>query len=380
MGDPRRLGLLHLAVFFSSFDRLVIAPMLLAIADEFDISLTEAGVIASVYLVGYGVMQIVWGMISDRLGRVRTMRVALLIAASASVLSAVSPHVVVLTVARILAGGAYAAVVPGALIYIGDTVPVERRHGPLTDVMMMTASGMATATLVGAALADLASWRLAFGVPSILVIGVVVLMKQLPEVVSHGEPRSVRASLVRVIGHGWALVVFACVFVEGAVLLGVLNFLPTVLQAEGLSTTLSGVVTAAYGVAVVGATRVVKRVADRMSQAGLIAVGGVSGVGAYVALVLDPSTAGVLVGCVLLAGAWAFMHSTLQKWATEVTPDARATSVSLFASSLFLGSAVGTALGAGLADRGSFVTLFSIGLAIMVVLGASASVLRARSE
>ena len=88
MGDPRRLGLLHLAVFFSSSDRLVIAPMLLAIADEFDISLTEAGVIASVYLVGYGVMQIVWGMISDRLGRVRTMRVALLIAASASVLSA----------------------------------------------------------------------------------------------------------------------------------------------------------------------------------------------------------------------------------------------------------------------------------------------------
>ncbi|MGC5626947.1 MFS transporter [Georgenia sp. Z1344] len=374
------LRLLHLAVFCSSFDRLVIAPLLLAIADDLGISLTDAGVIASVYLVGYGLMQIVWGMVSDRLGRVRTMRLALLIAAAAGIATALAPGVITLTVTRLVAGGAYAAIVPGALIYVGDTVPVARRHGPLTDIMMMTAVGMAAATLGGAALADLASWRLAFGIPAVVVLVVVVLMARLPEVPVQGERLSIGSALVRVIGNRWALVVFALAFVEGVVLLGVLNFLPTVLQSQGMSATLSGIVTAAYGLAVIVATRIVKAVSGRLSQARLVAVGGTCGVGAFVGLVLDPGTGGVLVACVLIAGAWAFMHSTLQKWATEVAPDARATTVSLFASSLFLGSAAGTALGAVFADRGDFLTLFAIGLGIAAVLGVAATVLRARSE
>ncbi|MGC5616031.1 MFS transporter [Georgenia sp. Z1491] len=380
MSKAPSLGLLHLAVFCSSFDRLVIAPLLLAIADDLGISLADAGIIASVYLVGYGVMQIVWGMVSDRLGRVRTMRLALLLAAVAGIATAAAPDVATLLLARFVAGGAFAAIVPGALIYVGDTVPVAQRHGPLTDVMMMTATGMAAATLVGALLADLASWRLAFGVPAAVVLLVVVLMSRLPEVAAQGERLSVRAALTRVLGNRWALVVFALAFVEGVVLLSVLNFLPTVLQNQGMSTTFSGAVTAAYGVAVILATRVVKAVADRMTQAQLVAVGGASGAGAFVGLVIDPGTAGVLIACVLLAGAWAFMHSTLQKWATEVAPDARATSVSLFASSLFIGSAAGTALGAVFADRGDFVTLFAIGLGIAAVLGVAATVLRARSE
>ena len=39
---------------------------------------------ASVYYVAYGAMQPVWGIVSDRLGRVRTLRVTLLLAAVAT--------------------------------------------------------------------------------------------------------------------------------------------------------------------------------------------------------------------------------------------------------------------------------------------------------
>ena len=46
------------------------------------------------------------------------------------------------------------------------------------------------------------------------------------------------------------------------------------------------------------------------------------------------------------------MHSSLQTWATEVLPAARATVVSLFAGSLFVGSALAAVLVADLAEAG----------------------------
>lgn len=380
MGEAPSLRLLHTAVFFSSFDRLVIAPLLLAIAVDLETSLPAVAAMATVYLVGYGVMQIVWGMVSDRLGRVRTIRLALLIAAAAGVVTAAAPTLDALIVSRLVAGGAYAAIVPGALIYVGDTVPISRRHGALTDVMMATALGMSTATLVGAGMADLVSWRMAFAVPGACVLGVVVLMRRLPEPPSptHAVRTSVLSRLSTVLRNRWALAVLMFAFVEGMVLLGVLNYLPTALQTQGMSTTMSGVVTAIYGVGIIVFSRMVKALAWRLSSTRFIAIGGGFGVSAYIALIADPAVVGVFIGSILLAGAWAFMHSTMQKWATEVTPDARATTVSLFASALFLGSAAWTAFGADYVDRGAYVDYFTLGFAITIALGVAAVTLRRR--
>lgn len=79
-----------------------------------------------------------------------------------------------------------------------------------------------------------------------------------------------------------------------------------------------------------------------------------------------------------LGGAWAFLHSTLQTWATEVVPQARATAVALFATLLFLGSSAGTALGAPFADAGRFAPLFAAALVASVPLALVAALARAR--
>jgi MFS family permease len=63
-----------MAAFFSSFDRFVVAPMLVTIAAALGASLTGVTATASLYYLLYGLMQPVWGMLSDRLGRVRVMR------------------------------------------------------------------------------------------------------------------------------------------------------------------------------------------------------------------------------------------------------------------------------------------------------------------
>ena len=175
-----------------------------------------------------------------------------------------------------------------------------------------------------------------------------------------------------------ALLVLGLVLVEGLVLLGPLTFLPVVLHASGLSVTVSGLLTAAYGVAVLVFARLVKARTRTMAPWLLILVGGGMAVLAYVVMVISHGAVAVVIGIVLLGGGWAFMHSTLQTWATDMAPGYRATAVSLFATMLFTGSAIGAAVFSPMVDAGSFTAMFAITLAVSVPLVATATLGRHR--
>ena len=99
--------------------------MLVTIAASLQASLSQVAATASLYYLFYGLMQPVWGMLSDRLGRVRVMRLTLFGVAVAGVVSALAPNLTVLIAARALAGGLFAAVIPASLVYIGDTVGIS---------------------------------------------------------------------------------------------------------------------------------------------------------------------------------------------------------------------------------------------------------------
>lgn len=70
------------------------------------------------------------------------------------------------------------------------------------------------------------------------------------------------------------------------------------------------------------------------------------------------------------------MHSTLQTWATEVVPEARATVISLFAAALFAGSGFAALAAAPLAEDGSYGLLFALAASVAVPLGLFAGLAR----
>jgi MFS family permease len=137
---------LRAAAFLSTFDRFTIAPMLVTIAAALGVSLEEVAAAASVYFLLYGLMQPVWGMLSDRLGQVRVMRLALFAVLLPGLISALAPNLAVLVVGRALAGGLFAAVIPSALVYIGDAVPISGRQRALADQLAASAVATALAT------------------------------------------------------------------------------------------------------------------------------------------------------------------------------------------------------------------------------------------
>lgn len=376
-GATRSLRLLQCGSLASQFDRLMIAPMLVVIAAEMDRSVQAVSQAAAAYFLCYGLAQTGWAVVSDRLGRVRTMRLALLLAMVGGLASAVVPDVGWLVVARGVTGACFAAAIPGALVYIGDTVPVRVRQAPLTDLMTSSALGMTLATVAAGAIADFSSWRVAFALTAV-VAGVLSLFMRGMAEPELGPPPPVWSSLKGVLTSRPALLVLVLVLVEGLVLLGPLTFLPVVVHATGLSVTVSGLLTAAYGASVLVFARVVKARTRKVAPATLILVGGGMAVLAYVVLVVTHAAVAVVVATVLLGGGWAFMHSTLQTWATDMAPGYRATAVSLFATMLFTGSAIGAAVFGAMVDAGHFTAMFAITLAVSVPLVATATLGRRR--
>lgn len=376
-GEPR---LLQLAAFFSSLDRFTIAPMLVTISAAFGASLSEVAATASLYYLLYGVMQPVWGILSDRLGRVRLMRLTLFWAAAAGVLSALAPNLTALIAARALAGGLFAAVIPTALVYIGDTVDVAYRQRALTDLMAASAVGTALATVLGGLAAYLDAWRLAFAISALASGVLAILLYRLPEPKGFSVESRERpiVQIGRVFGRPWAIMVIGIALIEGAVILGCLTFLAPSLESRGISPAVAGLSVGLYGLAVLCWTRVVKLVTSGLEANTLILIGGAMLVAGYASAAVAQTLVSVSVAAILVGGGFAFMHSTLQTWATEVVPAARATVISFFAAALFVGSGLATTVAAPLAEAGSFGLLFAAAVLVAVPLGLLASSARSR--
>ncbi len=377
-GERSRLRLLQLATFTSSCDRFAIAPLLVAIGLDLGVPLSAAAAVAGGYFLAYGLMQPVWGMVSDRIGRVRVMRLALLGAALAGVVSAVAPTVLVLGAARVAAGACFAAVVPSTLVYVGDVWPAATRQRPISDILTSSALGIALATVGAGVLADLVGWRVVPAVTAAVAAGLWVALARLPEPEREPPSGSPLRSIGRVLRSRWGLLVLGVVLVEGAVALGVLTYVAPAVQSLGWSAGVAGLVAAAFGVGALGFSRVVRVLVSRVAPAGIAAIGGACLVLAWAVPAVAVTVPTLAVAGGLAGAAWAFLHTTLQTWATDVVPAERATAVALFAGCLFLGSALGTAVAAPFAEAGAYGTVFAASAVVAVPVAVVAALGRRR--
>ncbi len=377
-GRVSPLRLLQATTLVSTLDRFAMPPMLVAIATSLGVPLTQVVTAAGAYFLVYGLGQPLWGFASDRYGRVRTLRTSLVVAGLLSLVSALSPTVLVLGILRGLAGGFFGAAYPSALIYLGDTVAPARRQQAITGLMVGVAVGTAAASAGAGLLADVATWRLPFVLTGSAALVLAVLLRRLPEPTPTGTRATARTSLSAIGRSRVTLLVLLFAFVEGVVLLGALTLLPTAVESAGASATVAGAVTGVYGIAVLVGSSSVGRLSLAWHPARLILLGAGCAALATGLLAVSQEPAVAVVAAVLLGLAWPAMHSSLQTWATEVLPGARAVVVSLFAASLFVGSAIGAIAVADLADAGRFALVYGGYAALAVPLGIGAWAARKR--
>ncbi|HRO29765.1 MFS transporter [Citricoccus sp.] len=356
-----------LASFTSSFDRFAVSPLLVVLATDLGASLAQALAVAGVYFLAYGFTQPVWGTLSDRFGRMRLMRVALLGAAVTGILSALAPNLALLIVARALTGVFFGGIIPTAITYIGDTVPGPHRHGALADNMSAVAVGTALATAAAGFIGETVGWRLMFAIPPVLALFCLLALRGRPDP-GLAEPTGLWRAITTALSDRWMLLIMVLVFTEGAVVLGILTLLAPALQDQGLDATTAGLAVASYGLSTLVSSRLVRPLARRLSRPVIMALGGAGLVAGYAAVAVHVSVGTVVAAALLLGWTWALLHTSLQAWATEVLPALRGTAVALFAASLFAGSAVGTLAAGPFADAGQWSGLFGVTASVAAVL------------
>src|SRR2546427_9055340 len=162
-------------------DRCAVARQLIPMAASFHVSLVAVSGVASLYYLDYGLMPTLYGVLSDRFGRVRVIRVALVGTALADALSALSPNLTALLVARFVTGGIACGVFPTTLVYLADRFPFKVRQHAIANVLVFVALGT-TAGTPGARLTPrLFSWRLFFFVPCGIPPAGAVGLRGMPE-------------------------------------------------------------------------------------------------------------------------------------------------------------------------------------------------------
>jgi predicted MFS family arabinose efflux permease len=371
---------LQATVFVTTFDRFAMPPVLLAMSRDLDAPLKTVAAAAGAYFLVYGLLQPVWGLVTDRLGIARTIRWAVLGGSVSTVASAMVTDVATLIVARVMAGVFFSAAFPSTLIYIGETVPRVIRQREVSRLMAGVALGTASSTVIAGALAETVGWRWVFVLSGAVGALTVWLVWPLTEVDREPEIRRPWVPVVRVLRNPTAVALLVLVAAEGAALLGAFTFVPAAVETSGIGPAVAAAPAALYGIAVLAASGAVGRLSARVPASRFIAGGAVFGVLGCALMAGWQTPSAALGTCVLLGLCWASLHSSLQTWATEVAPAERSTAVALFAGSLFAGTGACAVLGGRLADDGRFGLLFGMCAVLTALVGGFGSGARRRWE
>jgi predicted MFS family arabinose efflux permease len=345
------------AAFISGANMRLFDSLLPTIAEGFSVAPTVASIVVTAFTLAYGLFQIVYGPLGDRLGRLRTVAIAMLIACLGSLGSAIAPTLPGLTLLRFVTGIGAAGIIPVSIAWIGDHSPYENRQATLGRFIGFTLTGQILGPALGGALAEWLSWREVFYIftAGFLIVSIVLFR------LDHRERKrdAGRATTERpsqpsqnflltyldIFRNPWVRVVLLTVFIEGTLFYGTFAYVGAWLKLSfDLSYLVIGIMLAGFGLGGVFYSLSVRWLLRRLGESGF-AIGGALVLLMFF-LCLPFAPAWQLVGPLCVAGGFGFymLHNTLQTKATEMYPRARGMAISAFALSLFCGQAIGVAL------------------------------------
>jgi len=351
----RAIVLLSVAAFASSASARLCDPMLPDLMRVFSASPTETAHVVSGFSVAYGLFQVFFGPLGDRIGKYRLIALTALLSTLGTLGSMLASSLDWLVLARFLTGVSAAGVIPLSMAWIGDTVAYENRQATLARFLGGQIMGVIGGQFIGGLFSDTLGWRWAFGFLSLifLLVGILVLLESCRNPVTfHHREASRKASgvltqVTSVLQVAWARAILTLVFLEGMIVFGTLAFVPSFLHEHfALTLTMAGGLMGLFGLG--GLTYIIfaKFFVHRFGEVGLAFFGGLFIAAAWIGLALAPSWEWALLSNYFLGLGFYMLHNTLQTNATQMAPLVRGTAVSLFASAFFLGQSLGVILAA----------------------------------
>lgn len=321
--------------------------MLPELSKFFNAPMDSVARVVSLFAVGYGVMQLLYGPLGDRWGKYRMVIWATLGCGFGCMFSALSTDLDQLVAARIVTAVFSAAIIPMSLAWVGDAVDYQRRQETLARIGLGTMLGITSGQFFGGFLTDLFGWQWAFVMMAIVFWSVSFLLwrhwQQLGETnfqaqVSLGFFRQ----LLQAGKEAWIRTILTIAVLEGAFVLGLLAITATHLHHKfGVSLTVAGASAALFGLGGMLYMATAKFTIRKFGETGLSRIGASALSLSFLLIAFSPWWPLAMPACFVGGFGFAMFHNTMQAHATQMVPTARGTGVTLFAGFLFLGQSMG---------------------------------------
>ncbi|MET8547440.1 MFS transporter [Micromonospora zamorensis] len=167
---------------------------------EFGFSSLTVTVVYALYALGVVVGLLVFGRLSDQIGRRPVILAALLLSVAADAVFLFAVDLAMIIVGRILAGLSAALIIGAATAALAELI--DRRHPKRAATVSIFANlgGLATGTLLAGIVSDVAPdpLRLPWAIVLILAVLAIIALRGVPETVRERSPVTLRVQRLRV--------------------------------------------------------------------------------------------------------------------------------------------------------------------------------------
>jgi predicted MFS family arabinose efflux permease len=346
-GKSRRVHILVLGAFALGLDAYVMAGLLPEVAADLHTSESAAGQMVTLFTLCYALAAPVFATaLAGRPART-VLTAALLLFTAANALTALAGSLPVLLVARALAGAGAGLYSPTAAATAASLAGAERRGRALALVMGGMSTGTVIGVPVGVLLADQVGWRgtlwLITGLGAVAVAGIALALPRL-----DATPPPPLRERARVLAGRPVAVIAGVSLIAGVTSLGLYTYLAPFLTGAD-ATGIHGMLGAmwAWGLGGVAGSLLIGRIVDRTGRPyAVVTVVLLLLCLSHLFLPVAARAGWVLAVPLVVWGrcCWA-LQVPQQHRLIAARPEQASVAVSLNSSAVYLGSALGSALG-----------------------------------
>ncbi len=349
------------------------------ISRDLGVTAAQAALSVSAATVGLAAAVLPWSFVADRLGRVRTMGLAVVLATVLGLLLPSAPSFEILLLLRLLEGAALGGVPAVAIAYLSEEITPRHAAAAAGAYVAGTSLGGLAGRLVSGPVADIAGWRVGTLSVSLCAAAAAAAFLLLVPKPRGFAPRTtpggfgaVLRMLLPQLRSKSLLALYAQAFLLMGSFVSVYNYLGFRLEAPPYFLPASAV--ALLFLAYLSGTvssRAVAGLATRLGRRTVL-LASIAVMMAGLAMTLVQPLAVILVGLVLFTAGFFGAHSIASGWTGALAITGRAQASSLYNLSYYAGSSV-VGWSAGFAFQRFGWTAMACALAVLATLAALAA-------
>lgn len=326
-------------------------PLIPKLAVIFHASEQQVGNIVPAYLIPYGIITLVYGLLADRIGPKIIILVSLITFSVLTSLTALSTSVEELMIWRVLTGIGTSGVIPISLALTGQMFPFEQRGRPLGWLFGAMAGGSAFGSTVGIMLEPFIAWQgLFIGISIASLLLFFLLWKsfhslQLPKPAATLSIRKVLTGYLNLVQPRRGLRTYTYVFLNGLFHAGVFTWLGMYFKERfDLNEWEIGFAILGYGLPGFILGPIIGKLADKQGRRWLIPIGLLISTLSALSLAINPPLLLAELAVTMLSFGYDLTQPLLAGIVTDVGKKQPGQAMGLNVFMLFIGFGVGSFL------------------------------------